>query len=230
MLGLGNSLTSTYPGGWSPTDLGSKLIHWYRFNTGITTTTVSSTDGLITQWADQKGSNNMAPEVTNNGAVMPILDSDGSVKFSGADDVLVFGTDLSLGKFAIYGRFKSSNFNDRFLQKSDGNEFLKFQSTTQFKVQPGGSRKDMTISGDAGLANNTKFTAGFERDADGDIFAFANGFASSTDANEAISNTTDVQEISSDSPGELHVYEFVVCNDSLTAAERLELNAYLDAI
>ena len=82
MLGLGNSLTSTYPGGWSPTDLGSKLIHWYRFNTGITTTTVSSTDGLITQWADQKGSNNMAPEVTNNGAVMPILDSDGSVKFS----------------------------------------------------------------------------------------------------------------------------------------------------
>ena len=232
MLGLGNSITANqYPvGSWAPTNLGSKLIHWYKFNTGITTATVGGTDGLITQWADQKGSNNLATEVTNDGTKMPIVHTDNSVRFSATDDVLVFGSALTLGKFAIYGRFRTDVFNDRFLQQSDGSEFIKFQSTTQFKVQPGGSRKDMTISGDAGLANNTKFTAGFERDADGDIFAFANGFASSTDANEAISNTTDVQEISSDSPGELHVYEFVVCNDSLTAAERLELNAYLDAI
>jgi|TARA_R100001443_G_scaffold14632_1_gene24505 hypothetical protein len=231
MLGLGNSVSANqYPGGWTPTSLGSKLIHWYKFDTGLTTATVSGTDGLITQWTDQKGSNNLAPEVTNDGTKMPILHTDNSVRFSGSDDVLVFGSALTLGKFAIYGRFRTDAFNDRFLQQSNGSEFIKFQTTTEFRVQPGGSRHDMTISGDANLANNTKFTAGFERDGDGDILASANGLASTTSANTAISNTVDAQEVSPANAGALDVFEFIICNDSLSASERTEVNAYLDAI
>ena len=230
MLGLGNSITANeYPGGWNPAELGSKLIHWYKFNTGITIATVGGIDGLITQWTDQKGSNNLAPEVTNDGTKMPILHTDNAVRFSGTTDVLVFGSALTLGKFAIYGRFKSSDFNDRFLQQSDGSEFIKFQSTTEFRIKPG-TRFDMAISGDAGLANNTKFTAGFERNASGDIFVSANSLASTTSANTAISDTIDLQEVSSTDGGELDVFEFIICNDGLSSSERTELNAYLDAI
>ena len=232
MLGLGNSITANqYPvGSWAPTNLGSKLIHWYKFNTGITTATVSGTDGLITQWTDQKGSNNLAPEVTNDGTKMPILHTDNSARFSGSGDVLVFGSALTLGKFAIYGRFRTDGFNDRFLQQSDGSEFIKFQTTTEFRIQPGGGRKDMAISSDANLANDTKFTAGFERNASGDIFVSANGLASTTSANTAISNTVDIQEVSPANAGAFDVFEFIVCNDGLSSSERTELNAYLDAI
>ena len=230
MLGLGNSITANqYPGGWAPTNLGSKLIHWYKFNTGITTATVSSTDGLITQWTDQKGSNNLAPEVTNDGTKMPILHTDNSVRFSGSGDVLVFGSALTLGKFAIYGRFRTDGFNDRFLQQSDGSEFIKFQSTTEFRIKPD-PRHDMAISGDANLANDTKFTAGFERNASGDIFVSANSLASTTSANTAISNTVDIQEVSPANAGAFDVFEFIICNDGLSSDERTELNAYLDAI
>ena len=230
MLGLGNSITANqYPGGWAPTNLGSKLIHWYKFNTGITTATVSGTDGLITQWADQKGSNNLAPEVTNDGTKMPILHTDNSVRFSGSGDVLVFGSALTLGKFAIYGRFRTDGFNDRFLQQSDGSEFIKFQSTTEFRIKPD-PRHDMAISGDANLANDTKFTAGFERNASGDIFVSANSLASTTSANTAISNTVDIQEVSPANAGAFDVFEFIICNDGLSSDERTELNAYLDAI
>ena len=229
MLGLGNGLTGGYPGGWTPADLGSKLIHWYQFNTGLTTATVSGTDGLITQWADQKGSNNLEPEVTNDGTKMPIVHTDNSVRFSGSADVLVFGSALTLGKFAIYGRFRTDGFNDRFLQQSDGSEFIKFQTTTEFRIKPD-PRHDMAISGDANLANDTKFTAGFERNEDGDVYASANSLASTTSANTAISNTVDVQEVSPANAGAFDVFEFIICNDGLSAGERTLLNAYLDTI
>tara|TARA_R100001509_G_scaffold155975_1_gene118848 strand:+ start:444 stop:1136 length:693 start_codon:yes stop_codon:yes gene_type:complete len=230
MLGLGNSICANeYPGGWNPTELGSKLIHWYKFNTGITTVTVSSTADQISVWADQKGTNNLAPSVTNDVDKMPKLDTDKSVLFNTATDSLIFSSALTLGKFAIYGRFKSGNFNDRFLQQIDGSEFIKFQSTTEFRIKPD-PRHDMAISSDANLANNTKFTAGFERAANGDILASANGLASTTSANTAISNTIDVEEVAAEDGGNLFVYEFVICNDSLSTDERTELNAYLDAI
>ena len=230
MLGLGNSLVGDYPGGWTPADLGSKLIHWYKFNTGITTVTASSVAGQVSQWTDQKGSNNLAPAVTNDKTKMPKLDTDNAILFNTSTDSLLFSSALTLGKFAIYGRFKSGDFNDRFLQQTDGSEFIKFQTTTEFRIQPvSGTRHDMTISGDASLANNTKFTAGFERDGDGDFLASANGYASGTSANTAISNTIDVEEVGPESAN-FYVYEFIICNDGLSAGERTELNTYLDAI
>ena len=229
MLGLGNSiLTAGASSIFTPTDLGSKLIHWYKFNTGITTTDIGGAD-QVTVWADQKGSNNLAPAVTDNASVMPKTDTDNSIWFNNPNDSLIFTSALTLGKFAIYGRFKSANFGDRFLQQTDQSEFLKFQTTTEFRIQPGGGRHDMTISGDASLANNTKFTAGFERDGDGDFLASANGYASETSANTAISNTTDIEEVGSESAN-FYVYEFIICNDGLSAAERTAINAYLDEI
>ena len=77
MLGLGVGFYklagNDYPGGWTPTELGDKLIHWYRFNTDITVSTVGDDTNAITGWADQKGSNNVRPTVVDNNAKMPPL-------------------------------------------------------------------------------------------------------------------------------------------------------------
>ena len=157
MLGLGNSLTAKrYSSGvWTPTNLGNKLIHWYKFNTGISTTVIDSAN-QITSWEDQKGSNNAAPSVTNDKNKMAKLESDGSVRFNNTGDELLFSSNITLGKFAIYGRFRSSNFGDRLLQKTTGDEFIKFQTTTEFRIQTAiGTRHDMVVSGS--LANSCKW-------------------------------------------------------------------------
>tara|TARA_R100001510_G_C7609258_1_gene173355 strand:+ start:316 stop:1014 length:699 start_codon:yes stop_codon:yes gene_type:complete len=232
MLGLGNSICANhYPGGeWGPTELGSKLIAWYQYNTGVSTTTVSETSGLITRWSDQSGNNNsLTPSASDNADVMPALHADGSVFFQQTNDTLEFTSGLSLGKFAIYGRFKCSNFNDVLLEKSNDGEFIKFQTTTEFRIQPGGGRKDMAIPVSAGLANNTKFTAGFERDASGDFFITANGVSSTTSANTAITNVIVLDRLGQPAQT-MNIYELIICDDGLSSAERTEINAYLNAL
>jgi hypothetical protein len=234
MLGLGVGFYklagNDYPGGWAPTELGDKLIAWYQYNTGITTTTVGDVTTAITVWADQSGnSNNLTPSATDDTDVMPHHHDDGSVFFQQAGDNLGFGTGLTLGKFAIYCRVKSSNFNDVLLEKSNDGEFIKFQTTTEFRIQPGGSRKDMAIPGGASLANNTKFTAGFERAANGDFFASANGSSSTTSANTAISNTLDLDRVGAPAQT-MNVYELIICNDELSSSERSDINSYLNGI
>ena len=103
MLGLGNSITANqYSSSWNPLKLGSKLVNWYKYNTGITTTTVGDSANQITQWSDQQGSNNLTPTANDNTAVMPKLESDGTVFFNGSGDTLEFNSDLSFGKFSIY--------------------------------------------------------------------------------------------------------------------------------
>ena len=99
MLGLGVGFYKlggdNYPGGWTPTDLGDKLIHWYQYDTGLT---VDAEDD-ITQWADQKGRNNLTAEGTS--AVSPTYDS-GKVFFNANNDILTFGSSLDLTTFAIF--------------------------------------------------------------------------------------------------------------------------------
>ena len=98
MLGLGNSSTGS-SWSWSPPILGSKLIHWYKFNSGITTNGTG-----VTQWADAVGTNHLAPTVTNDANEQPALESDGTIFFDQSTDSLVFDSALSLGK---YSRFES---------------------------------------------------------------------------------------------------------------------------
>jgi len=235
MLGLGVGFYklagNDYPGGeWGPIELGSKLIAWYQYSTGISTTTIGETSGLITRWSDQSGNNNsLTPSASDNADVMPAVHADGSVFFQQTNDTLEFTSGLSLGKFAIYGRFKCSNFNDVLLEKSNDGEFIKFQTTTEFRIQPGGGRKDMAIPGSASLANNTKFTAGFERDADGDFFVTANGVSSTTSANTAITNVIALDRLGQPAQT-MNIYELIICDDGLSSAERTEINAYLNAL
>ena len=87
----------------------------------------------------------------------------------------------------------------------------------------------MAIPGSAGLANNTKFTAGFERNADGDFFVTANGVSSTTSANTAITNVIALDRLGQPAQT-MNVYELIICDDGLSSAERTEINAYLNAL
>jgi len=235
MLGLGVGFYklagNDYPGGWAPTELGDKLVAWYQYNTGITTTNVGDTTTAITAWADQSGNgNNLTPSATNDLDVMPTHHADGSVFFQQSGDTLEFGTGLTLGKFAVYCRVKCSNFNDVLLEKSNDAEFIKFHSTTEFRIQPvSGTRHEMAIPGGAGLANATKFTAGFERAANGDFLASANGSSSTTSANTAISTTIDLDRVGAPAQT-MNIYELIICNDGLSSSERSDINSYLNGI
>ena len=236
MLGLGVGFYklagNQYPiGGWLPSEIGD-LIHWYQYNTGITTTVISSTGKQIQSWDDQKGSNDLSPvDLDSGGSVdvdeSPKLDDDGSVLFNQADDNLGFSSQLRLGAFSIYARVSSSNFNDIFMESSDESEFIKLHSTTEIRVQPGGSRKDITVSG---LSTNTKFTFGIERDAEGQFSVFINGTGQDTEGiTEDTSNTLNLNRIGTPLQ-QMNIYEILIFSDVLTSANRTLVNAYLDAL
>ena len=233
MLGLGNSLVGgAPPSEFTPADL-STLIHWYKFDTGITQATVGAAANQVTAWQDQKGSNHLLKSDFDSSGTVDADEvpeySSGAIKFTNATENLTFTSQLALGAFSIYGRVKSSNFSDVLFEKANDAEFVKFQTTTEFRIQPGGSRQDLAISGDASLANNTKFTFGFERNGDGNIFAHANGEYSETDSEVAISNTLVLDRMGAPLVT-MWVYEIVICNAAITAGQRTKLNAYLDAI
>ena len=235
MLGLGVGLSSNdYPGGWTPTELGSKLAHWYQFNTGITTTTVGAATNQITQWADQHGSNNLAPAATNDKDIMPKLESDGTVLFNGPADTLQLGSDFSFGKFSIYMKvnWKSDSTiattEDLFEHASSG-DFLKLAGPTGARIKIG-ARHDFTINE---MVEGTPFVIGFERAADGSLAIYKDnvaGTAADGDSlNVAISTTIDLDRLGKPTNNS-YWYEIVVCDDIITAPERNELYAYLSNI
>jgi len=235
MLGLGNSICANeYPGGWAPTELGSKLAHWYKFNTDISTTTVGVSTNQITQWADQHGSNNLAPAATNDVDVMPKLESDGTILFNGPGDTLELGSDFSFGKFSIYMKvnWKSDSTiattEDLFEHASSG-DFLKLAGPTGARIKIG-ARHDFTINE---MVEGTPFVIGFERAADGSLAIYKDnvaGTAADGDSlNVAISTTIDLDRLGKPTNNS-YWYEIVVCDDIITSGERNELYNYLNNV
>ena len=112
------------------------------------------------------------------------------------------------------------------MESSDESEFIKLHSTTEIRVQPGGSRKDITVSG---LSTNTKFTFGIERDGEGQFYAFINGTGQDTEGiTEDTSNTLNLNRIGTPLQ-QMNIYEILIFSDVLTSANRTLVNAYLDA-
>tara|TARA_R100000353_G_scaffold48338_1_gene38396 strand:- start:53 stop:766 length:714 start_codon:yes stop_codon:yes gene_type:complete len=235
-LGLGNSIISgnQYPVDWSPTELGSKLLHWYRFNTNITVATVESDDNAVTQWSDSAAAeNHVAPTSTSEKAKMPQLQSDGSIKFQSTLDDLVFSSPVTLGTFAIYFRIKwdaSETISSEDLMDDAGSShFLKLASPTEARVKIG-TRHDFTINE---IVEGQKFVVGFERASNGDIKVYKDnvvGSAADGDSlNVATSTTIGLRRMGIPA-NTSNWYEVVMCNDSLTISERNQLYAYLNNI
>ena len=238
MLGLGVGFYklsgSDYPGGWDPTALGDKLANWYRFNTGISTTTVGESTNQVTRWTDQKGSIQLTPAATDDKDIMPKLESDGTILFNGPADTLEFSSDLSFGKFSIYMKVNwkedstIATTEDMFEHASSG-DFLKLAGPTGARIKIG-TRHDFTINE---MVEGTPFVIGFERDGDGDMMVYKDNVAGSAadgdSLNVAISTTIDLDRLGKPTNNS-YWYEIVVCDDIITASERNELYAYLSNV
>tara|TARA_R100001594_G_scaffold70540_1_gene104920 strand:+ start:675 stop:1403 length:729 start_codon:yes stop_codon:yes gene_type:complete len=238
MLGLGVGFYKLggidYPFGWTPRNLGSKMVVWYQFNTGITTTTVGESASQITQWADQSGNDNHgAPTVTNDIAEMPKHHTDGTVLFNSNTDSLVFDSALSLGTMAVYWKVNWSNTISADVPfEGNSNNFIKVNAPTDLRVKADGqTREDATIS-EITDDGSTAVVLGLERDGEGAWAAYMNNSAGtwsesgSKDGNTPISNTLDITQIG-DGTATSYWYEVVICNENLSTTERNELYNYL---
>ena len=127
---LGNDLGSSMLGvSWSPIKLPS-LLHWYRFDNGIT---VDDQDD-VTRWQDQKGSNHLTS--TGAAANSPLYSS-GAVMFNAAGDIMTFTSPLALGAFSIYIRSESD---------ADGDIELYIDGSTDAVTKAGSNNHNIVTS------------------------------------------------------------------------------------
>ena len=209
MLGLGSTIiggTTLEEAAWAPSDI-SSLIHWYKYDTGIT----QDGGGDITAWADQEGSNNL-----ESSADHPGYDS-GAVKFADGDDTLDWGTPLSLGTFSFYMRFESDDVSVDWIVKGGSTNWIRVVDNTDFRLKMSNTRRDWALSG---ISTDTKVNLGIERASNGDIGVFVDNSALSPDgsSNIATSSTFDIEKIGS--PLEtVKIYEVLVFNDVLSSED-----------
>jgi hypothetical protein len=228
-LGLGLNINNAVSGEWTPAKL-SSLLHWYKFNTGIT----RDGEDDVTAWNDQKGSNNLTADGT--GAASPTYDN-GAVLFNSSADILTFGTNLDLGTFAIYVRMEASAFDGDFLFEETSNEFIKIHDANTIRMKiAGGTRHDVTSG--VSLSADTKFNIGFEREdtgstTDDQIFVFLNNVSKtiggSGGGTQAITDLLEIQTIGQPTTS-CKYYEVIICNNVLSSSDRTSLNTYLNEI
>ena len=246
MLGLGiGMMTGGAPSEWTPADL-SSLIHWYKYDTGLTKSTVDGVANIVTNWADQKGSNHLIGFDADSGGTVdadeaPQWIDGGGLKFGDASDSLSFTSELQLGTFAIYGRYKwesgsTINAETLFEKTSGSSDFIKLQSSTTARVKVSGNRHDYNLPATVSL--NTKFNFGFERQdtsatTDDKMLIFLNNEVATQsgtgDGTQAITDLLDVGRVGSPTHTS-YVYEIVICNDALSVADRALLNTHFNNI
>jgi hypothetical protein len=225
MLGLGNSLTggAVTEAAWAPSDI-SSLIHWYKYNTGIT----QDGEGDITAWADQEGSNDLTPSGDTDDS--PEYDS-GAVKFVEAADDLEWGSALSLGTFSFYFRYETNDVSSDWMIKGGSTDWVKVHDTSEIRVKIA-ARMDWDVTGGA-LATDTKINLGIDRATNGDIGVYINNSAQSVQGgytgNAATSTAFDITKIGSPLVT-IKMYEILVFNDVLSSGDKTLLNTYLNTI
>jgi len=232
MLGLGSSLvTSGAPSEWTPNNI-SSLLHWYRYNTGITL----DGENDVTVWADQKGSNNLT-SVGDPSTQSPTWDSTKNVvHFNDTNDVLTFGSNLDLGTFSIYVRCEMEQFDGDFLFEETAVDFWKIHDASTIRVKiDGGTRHD--ISSGVTLSADTKMNLGLEREDTGSttndkLTVYVDGSALTWDSGDGTQNISNQFELKKVGQPATHVryYEIIICNDALSASDRTNLQTYLASI
>ena len=221
-LGLNNTLKNRVAeGDWSP-DKVSSLIHWYKYDTGIT----ADGENNISLWADQEGGNKLLASGGEEDS--PSYDH-GAVKFADNDDNLEWGNPLSLGTFSIYMRFETSDVDVDWIMKGGSTDWIKLHDDTNFRVKIL-TRMDFDISG---ISANTKVNLGVDRASNGDVGVFINNSAQSVASgytdNVAISTTLDLTKVGSPLQT-VKIYEILIFNDVLSSGDKNSLNTYLNTI
>ena len=225
-LSLGLNL-QTSGGAWTPANI-SSLIHWYKYDTGITVDGESD----ITVWADQKGSNNL--EASGVAAESPLYAS-GAVHFNALGDILTFESALSLGTYSIYCRVESNDMTNDTLYETGSTNFFIVKDANTIRVKIGGGVRHDVTSG-LGFSNDTKYNIGYEREDTGSttndqMFVSVDGVNKPFSANGTLAITTPLVVTTIGQPAvENKFYEIVICNDSLSASDKVKLNTYLNKI
>ena len=244
-LALSNSIKNK--GGaeaaWTPASL-PDLIHWYKNSTGISTYThAASGNNIVTQWADQKGTNHLIDTSTpaNDSAYNTSHPkSDGSaIIFDHGNDQLDFTSHLSLGTYAVYIRasWTDTAFGDNVFEDEAGNNFLKIHSNNGIRHKASGNRHDFAYSSTF-AGDGTKYNIGWEREdtgstTDDQMFVFVNNVSQTQsgtgDGTQAITDTLDLEKIG-DPTNEIILHEIIICDDALSSGNRALLQTYLNTI
>jgi hypothetical protein len=212
----------------------------------LTKSTIDGVANVVTQWADQKGTNHLIGfDIDGGGSVdadeAPVWIDGGGLYMEGGSDSLSFTSELQLGKFSVYGRYKwasGSTLNSEtiFEKTSGSNDWIKIQSSTAGRIKVDGNRHDYDLP--ATISLNTLFNYGFEREdtdstTDDVIRVYLDGAVGTQsgtgDGTQPITDLLDIGRIGQPM-GNSYIYEIVICNDALSTADRRELNTYFNNI
>jgi len=229
-LGLTNNIKSRggTPAVWAP-DSASNLQLWFRKGVGITEsdgTEAEDTDA-VHGWADQSGNNRHA---TGAATRFTYNAADGSVLGTGNNKLDL--TSVNFGdEFSFYVRINFDTisggatdimFNDATGASND--DFFRVQTTTKLRAKiGGGSAMDYTTST---IPTGSYINIGFERDSSDDCRAYIGAVQQDSEINRTPEFNLD--RIIGALDG--YCQEIVIYNKSLSDADRLLLNTYLNTL
>jgi len=236
MLGLGNSLTGGSALGWTPAEIPS-LLHWYRKGVGQESDTGTSNTNCDL-WTDQKGSNNLEANGGNDD-LSPTLNGNGTITFDSSGDIMTFVEELALGTFSIYLKLSyTANIGGDYLMEKGTSDFFQLATDALVKIKIGGNGRHDYVIDPALPEDGTQFNIGVEREDTGgttnDIVRVYSAGVSQTqsgggDGIEVITELFAPQRLGK--PTQTSTWhEIVICNDSLSSADRVLLNTYLDSL
>jgi hypothetical protein len=196
MLGLGNSLTSGYTGGWSPSDE-SSLEAWYQNKVGIT---LESGTENVSQWADQSGNgHHMVQTDTGEQPAYNVLN--GALTFDPTSDTqnLAFAGGASPSNITLDAAFVIGIKMDPAAistvvlgSNTLTNEMFKLQSSTVIRLKNDASgNKDFTL--DSGDTKDDSYWV-IARDGSNNVGLYKDG-ARNPSGTISISGTFDINAI-----------------------------------
>tara|TARA_R100000781_G_scaffold5675_1_gene6238 strand:- start:965 stop:1666 length:702 start_codon:yes stop_codon:yes gene_type:complete len=190
---LGQSLPSSEPTRWLPTDQAPRLIAWYRKGTELNL--VGSSPATVSAWRDQSGNNHHMTQTT--ATEQPTWEpSNGSLEFDpSADNSLQLpSTQISLtGQFTIGIRLNIDSTGGVILgDNTTTGEFIKVFSTNKIRVKiDNATAVDLQLN--SGSLTGSWASLLLSRDGDDKITMYWNGVAQ-TDT-ETLSGTADIDAI-----------------------------------
>lgn len=243
MLGLGNAITGgAAPPEWTPENLGSTMIIWFKNDTGLTN--LSGTDGNSDnrlQWSDQSGNNNHAIQDTD--ADKPAI-SEGGLDFELSEtDYMSFTTGFDFDHpktftiFFVVKRESDSAQNTLIGQSST--EFISFSTNDdRVKVRSAGSGADnITVVFDENNLwgpTGTDFIFTISKDSFGQLLFYKNGTNAPESGGGTSVNNGDQMDILylGSKTGSSHNFdgimkEIIICDTVLSTSDRDNAIAYL---
>ena len=236
MLGLGNSLTSGYTGGWSPADEGSSLVAWYEKRERVT----AAVSNKVTLWANQEGTTgyDMVQDTETN---QPTFNTTtGAVTFDGVDNFLKMTGQITLPTtFTIGIKFNVETVNTILLADDNtGNEMIKVIDADTIRVKASeASESPSNVTANLNLGEGTFDADSYvviTRDGSGNMGFWHKGVDQSTSATLSVDYGVDIDAMGRRQGSSPNYFDgdifdvsiFNTTNNTITE----ELNLYLSGL